>query len=612
MRVVRVVPDVSGIDKEFDYFVPAHLDAEVRIGSIVRITLAGRKVRGWVIAEDVEPPSGVELRPLNSLVSIGPSAEVISLIDWAAWRFAGRARPLLVAASPPRIVTQLPPPPPPPATAARPGPGRDAGAGSRPGIAAEVRTAMTAGLGLLRLPPADSRLAVVEAVLDAVSPAADTLVLVPTRSDAERLTRLVANRGRRAALHPDSWAIGAAGGSVVIGARSAAFATLGHLGAVVVLDAHSESYVETRAPTWNAAVVAARRAAAATAPCLLVSPCPTPEMLKGAQLVTVSRSRERDGWPAVEVIDRRRDDPRSGRYAPGLAELIRRHAGEPSRPVVLVLGRKGRARLLACAGCGSLVLCEACGGALGQRDSARLGEATSLACANCGSERPPICASCGSGRLKVLRVGTARATEEVAALTGLTVEEVTADESPAALTGEGSAEVLLGTEAVLHRARAASLVVFLDLDADLAAPRLRAGERALAQLASAARLVGGRKRNGRIAIQTRVPEHEVVRAAVHADPSIATDAEMPRRERLRLPPARAVARVEGEGVHEFADSLRAISAAIGPAGGPLELSLTATGAYLVRAPSHESLCDALREARAAGASVRVEVDPLRI
>jgi primosomal protein N' (replication factor Y) len=609
---VRVVPDVSGIDKAFDYCVPADLEADVRVGSIVRIPLSGRRVRGWVIADDVEPPGGVELRPLASVVSIGPSAEVVSLVEWAGWRFAGRLRPFLLAASPPRIVTRLPPPLPRRAAGDAGAGGDDPRPGEGGGRAYEVRAALTAGLSVLRLPPAAGRLAVVEAVLDDVGRAADTLVLVPTRAEAERLTRLLADRGRPAALHPEAWARGAAGGSVVVGARGAAFAPLARLGAIVVLDAHSESYVETRAPTWSAAVVAARRAAEAAAPCLLVSPCPTPELLSGARLVTFSRAEERDGWPAVEVLDRRRDDPRSGRYAPGLAELIRRQAGEAGRPVVLVLGRKGRARLLACAACGSLVLCEACGRALAQRGSARLGEASTLSCSSCGTERPAICASCGSTRLKVLRVGTAGAAEEVAALTGLDVREVTAEADPADDAGWAPAQVLLGTEAVLHRARAASLVVFLDLDADLAAPRLRAGERVLAQLAGAARLLGGRRRGGRIVIQTRLPEHEVIRAAVHADPSIATSVELARRERLRLPPAWAVALVEGEGAPELADALRAISAAAGPAGDALELSLTPAGGYLVRAHSYEILCDALAEARATGASVRVEVDPIRI
>jgi primosomal protein N' (replication factor Y) len=44
--VVRVLPDVSGIDKEFDYLVPDHLP-EVIVGSVVRVDLAGRRVAGW-------------------------------------------------------------------------------------------------------------------------------------------------------------------------------------------------------------------------------------------------------------------------------------------------------------------------------------------------------------------------------------------------------------------------------------------------------------------------------------------------------------------------------------------------------------------------------------
>ena len=46
--VVRVVPDVTGLDKAFDYTVPAELAARVRIGTIVRAPLHGRRVRGWV------------------------------------------------------------------------------------------------------------------------------------------------------------------------------------------------------------------------------------------------------------------------------------------------------------------------------------------------------------------------------------------------------------------------------------------------------------------------------------------------------------------------------------------------------------------------------------
>ena len=51
-RVVRVLPDVAAIDKEFDYLVPDGVEAQV--GDVVRIELHGRRVGGWIVAVDVE------------------------------------------------------------------------------------------------------------------------------------------------------------------------------------------------------------------------------------------------------------------------------------------------------------------------------------------------------------------------------------------------------------------------------------------------------------------------------------------------------------------------------------------------------------------------------
>ena len=54
--------------------------------------------------------------------------------------------------------------------------------------------------------------------------------------------------------------------------------------------------------------------------------------------------------------------------------------------------------------------------------------------------------------------------------------------------------VVVGTEAVLHQVPTADVVAFLDFDQELLAPRYRAAEQALALLARAARLLGGRAR----------------------------------------------------------------------------------------------------------------------
>ena len=108
--VVRVLPDVTGLDKQFDYLVPDVLRAAIDVGAIVRVPLHGRRVRGWVTAVDpaseVDPSHASSRSPTFS--SLGPAAELIDLAPWASVRWAaGRLRPFLVAASPPTNVTAL-------------------------------------------------------------------------------------------------------------------------------------------------------------------------------------------------------------------------------------------------------------------------------------------------------------------------------------------------------------------------------------------------------------------------------------------------------------------------------------------------------------------------
>ncbi len=598
LRIVAVLPDVTGVDRSFRYAVPAGISAGVELGSVVRVPLHGRRVRGWVVDASPEPP-GPELREVIEVVSRGPAPEIVGLARFGAWRYAGRLRPFLLAGTPPRLVRSLPPSRPAPALTPPPGSSE---------VAEATRRALSPGSSVLRLPPAAPRLDVVVAALGVVG-RGDALVLVPARRDAEVLAERLARLGQAVALQPEAWAEAAAGRCTVIGSRASAFAPVGRLGLVVVLDAHSETYVEERAPTWNATIVAAERARRAGVPCLFVSPCPTLDHLASSRLVTLDPAAERAGWATLEVIDRRGDDPRSGLFSARFVEIARVARRErPELPVVCVLNRTGRARLLACSACRAIARCERCGGALTEH----LGADQTLGCPVCGMTRPVVCAACHSTRLKRLRIGTARAAEEIAALVGEPVDEVS---STAVSRRPGpAAGVLVGTEAVLHRVRAASTVVFLDFDQELVAPRFRAGEEALALLALASRLVGGRgdgrtraagRPPGRVVVQTRIPDHEVTQAAMRGDPGLLVAVEAPRREALGLPPARALAVLSGEGAAGCAQRL-----ASSPAG--LEVAPLGPDRSVVRAANSQVLADELAANGLPEEGVRVEVDPIRL
>ncbi len=215
-----------------------------------------------------------------------------------------------------------------------------------------------------------------------------------------------------------------------------------------------------------------------------------------------------------------------------------------------------------------------------------------------------MCAVCDSGRLKAVRIGVARATEELGALLGTDALEVSGGSAPGPAL---DAPLVVGTEAALHRLSRADLVAFLDVDQHLLAPRFAAGEETLALLARAARLVGTHEGEGRLLVQTRVPDHEVLAAAQHGDPSLATGPERSVRRSLGLPPFGALAALRGPGAPAFADGLRSgglVSVSGGSSGGT-----GAAGRWLVRADGHRVLCDALTAVPRPAERLRVEVDP---
>lgn len=629
--VARVVTDVAGIDKEFDYLVPPAMEGVLGIGDQVRLQLGPRRVGGWVLALEAvtsapatsksgtsesvtsesvtsapvtresatsararsgsgAQPGARILRPVAKRRGIGPDAAMVDLAGWAAWRWAARRATFLSAASAEHAITRLPRPatrpPAPPSRLPIDGP-----------LPAE------GGVHLFRIPPASDPTPIVAGAAQA----GPTLVVIPTHARAEVLAGRLRRAGADVALLPGDWEQARAGAGVVVGARAAAWGPCPGLAAAVVIDGHDETLTEEGAPTWSAVSVTAERARRAGVPCLVVSSCPTPELLSLGALHTPDRVAERRGWATVEVIDRRGDDPRLGLYSTRLVNLIRA-AGEAGPPgadavpagarVACVLNRTGRLRLLACASCGELVRCEQCASAMSSP------EPGVLLC-RYGHRRPTVCACCTSSRLRSLRIGVSRAREDLETLSGQPVGEVTG--STKVLP---DAAVLVGTEALLHRLDPTSgvaAVAFVDFDQELLAPRMRAADEALALIAHASRIVRGSA--GRVLVQTRLPEHPVLQAASAADPALSSDAQIPVRKALGLPPFSSLAIVRGEAASAFSESIR-VSASGEP---DVRVDGPDGDRWMIRAADHRRLCDVLASAgRPPMGTLRVAVDPARL
>jgi primosomal protein N' (replication factor Y) len=222
-----------------------------------------------------------------------------------------------------------------------------------------------------------------------------------------------------------------------------------------------------------------------------------------------------------------------------------------------------------------------------------------LVCRRCGTVRPRVCLACGSGALKNLRPGVSRVREELEALARRPVAEVTG------MTDEvADAPIHVGTEAVLHRIDAADVVVFLDFDQELLAPRHRAAEEALALVVRACRLVGGRRDGGRVLLQTRLPGHEVCQAALLGDPTRVADAERERRRLLGYPPYATVAAVSGPAAPTFVERFDHPDR--------VEVQGPSDGRWLLRSADRPALLDALAATTRPPGRLRIAVDPLRL
>lgn len=530
------------------------------------------------ITATIDGVAVVDLKEISKRTGCGPDGEVVELTDWAAWRWAGRRRVFLAAATPSTVVARRPPP-------------------RRTGLAPEPRSPATTGLlerlaadgdtaGAIRLPPTDD---VLPALLSAVA-CGPGLVVIPRLREA----RLVAARLRRAglsvALLPDDWAAAAGGVDVVVGTRTGVWASVADLSVVVLVDEHDESHGSESSPTWHARDVLVERCRRAGVPLVMISPVPSVASRLVATATHPTPEREAAGWPTVEIVDRNDEPPwQTSMISSRLIEELR----VPSRRVLCVLNTVGRARLSACRTCRQLARCENCGAAVATDDDGR------LHCRRCSTVRPPACTSCSGNSFALLRPGVSRLREEL---------EAAADRPVARLTGEDSetvgVEIHVGTQAALFRIDSVDVVAFLDFDRELLAPRLGANEQALALIVAAGRLVGGRRSgDGRILLQTHIPDHPVNRAVVAGEPEIALDEDARRRQDLGLPPWSAIAEIGGRGAAEFVRSLDTT-----------RVDLVEVGDnWLIRSGSTDQLCDALADGRRpVGSRLRIAVDPLRL
>ena len=565
-RAVQVITEVAPVDRPFDYAV-TESTVSVEVGDRVRVDFNHRSVRGWVAGETTWSE---ELKPLTKWLGFGPPPALMALLSWASERWYSPLSRFLISTSPKRLVTSLPSAPSP-----------------RP-LAAQVReSARNVASGVWELAPTTDPLSLVlgayEQTLDREG---SLLVLVPTEAWASRLRGRLEQRGLDVASGEAQWDRMRAGWPVVVGPRGTALAPVPKIAGAFIIDADDESYRSSSAPTWDAVTMLRERCRRDDAPMWSTSMIPSPMLLNRG-----SYEKDRDlrgGWPHIDVIDRRESDPHDGVLSREAVDAAH-HALKGDLPVavVIVLQRLGTGRLFTCRRCGELARCGVC-----QQGEEEFG--AELACRDRHEPRANFCRACGATNLKRVRVGVTTLARDVAAQLSQAVTELTATSDPLVKLER----VVVGTEAIWQRVRKCSVVIFVDFDQYLLAPRASSRRSAIVAVGKAGRLVGGRREGrGSVVLQTRRGEDQVVSALERGefDQIIAND--VATYDALGLSPYGAIAEISGEGASEFVE---------GCATSQVSVHATPTG-YEVRATDNETLSTALRAAPRPFAKFRVAV-----
>jgi primosomal protein N' (replication factor Y) len=370
---------------------------------------------------------------------------------------------------------------------------------------------------------------------------------------------------------------------IVVGARSAIFAPVADLGAIIVDEEHESSYKQGETPRYHAREVAIVRARAEGAVVVLGSATPSLESWVNAasgkyRLLTLPERVGGGRLPTIAVVDIRAQQrlPQGG----GAIEPFRWVFSEPlehalaarlarEEQSIILLNRRGYAAFVQCADCGDVASCPHCSISLTYHRTPER-----LICHYCQYAEPPRerCARCSGKIIRQRGLGTQQVERLLverfpsARISRMDVDTTSGKWAHAEIldrVGRGDVDVLLGTQMIAKGLDFpnVTLVGVVDADVGINLPDFRASERCFQLLSQVAGRAGRGPKGGEVIIQTRVPSHHAVRFAVAHDYQAFVREEFEGRIKPPYPPTVRLANVIFSGTTEAATAKVAIAAA---------------------------------------------------
>lgn len=358
---------------------------------------------------------------------------------------------------------------------------------------------------------------------------------------------------------------------IVIGARSAVFAPLKHLGLIIIDEEQEESYQSDMAPRYHAATIARLRSLNEGAVLLLGSATPSLESYVRCEegKSTLLRLPERPGsakLPDTKVIDLREhwNPDTDGLLSRPLIAAMR-EAFARGEQVLLFLNRRGYASHYLCKSCGESIECPTCSVGMTYHKNRNR-----LVCHYCGKimPLPEICPSCGEKTMFLHGIGTQKLEQYCREL----FPDITLVRMDQDMTGGNNAHaallkkfreagpaVLIGTQMIAKGHDFPRLTVSAIISADqmLARNDIRAAEKAFQLITQTAGRAGRSDLPGQVFIQAFDIDHYALKTAAAQDYEAFVREEKAFRRALSYPPYSAMAHISISSESETACRLTA-------------------------------------------------------
>ncbi len=388
------------------------------------------------------------------------------------------------------------------------------------------------------------------------------IVLVPEISLTPQMTnRFISRFGDQVAImHSglsdgekyDEWRkIKSGKAKVVVGARSAIFAPLENIGAIIIDEEHEATYKQESNPRYHARDVALLRAQYHQAVLVMGSATPSIESRARASrdvyhfIRLTQRANPLAKIPQVKIVDFRDylGQQAVSNFTPLLLDKIKDRL-EKREQTVLMLNRRGFSSFIMCRECGYVDDCPNCDISLTLHMDTK-----TMNCHYCGFQKaiPRTCPNCGSRSIRYYGTGTQKAYDElqevlpqarVLRMDVDTTRKKGAHEKILQEFGQGQADILLGTQMIAKGLDFpnVTLVGVLNADTSLNLPDFRSAERTFQLLTQVAGRAGRAEKEGQVIIQTYNPKNYAIQLAKEQDYEAFYTYEMKVRHQLAYPP----------------------------------------------------------------------------